>query len=130
MPAALSIVWIAVENILTARLSRWRTAVVFLFGLLHGLGFAGVLRELGLPDTERVLALATFNAGIEVGQLTVIAGALVTFGWFRQRVWFRPRIVVPVSAMIGRGGRGWTIERVRAERRKRRDIILVRQFFQ
>ena len=111
---ALSIVWIAVENILTDRLSRWRTAVVFLFGLLHGLGFGGVLRELGLPDTERVLALATFNAGIEVGQLTVIAGALVTLGWFRQRVWFRPRIVVPLSGVIGLVGLVWTVERVLA----------------
>lgn len=111
---ALSIVWIAVENILTERLSRWRTSVVFLFGLLHGLGFASVLGELGLPDQERVLALATFNAGIEVGQLTVIAVALAVLGWFRERVWFRPRIVVPLSAIIGLVGLVWTVERVLA----------------
>ena len=111
---ALSIVWIAVENILTERLSRWRTSVVFLFGLLHGLGFASVLSELGLPDQERVLALATFNAGIEVGQLTVIAVALAMLGWFRERAWFRPRIVVPLSAIIGLAGLVWTVERVLA----------------
>jgi len=109
---ALSIVWIAVENTLTDRLTPWRTAVVFLFGLLHGLGFAGVLTELGLPDEERVLALATFNAGIEVGQLTIIALALGTLGWFRNRPWYRRRLVVPLSTIIGLIGLVWTVERV------------------
>lgn len=109
---ALSIVWIAVENTMTDRLTPWRTAIVFLFGLLHGLGFAGVLTELGLPDEERVLALVTFNAGIEVGQLSVIALALSTLGWFRHRAWYRRRLVVPVSVIIGLTGLVWTVERV------------------
>ena len=109
---ALSIVWIAVENTLTARLKPWRTGVVFVFGLLHGLGFAGVLTELGLPDEERVLALGMFNAGIEVGQLTIIALALCTLGWFRNRAWYRRRLVVPLSAIIGLVGVVWTVERV------------------
>ena len=81
---ALSIAWVAIENILTSRLHPWRPAVVFGFGLLHGLGFAGVLSDLGLPDDERLLSLLTFNLGIEIGQLSVIALALVTannFGW-------------------------------------------------
>lgn len=49
---ALSIVWIAVENIFTDRLQVWRPVVVFAFGLLHGLGFAGVLSEIGLPNSR------------------------------------------------------------------------------
>ena len=109
---ALSIVWIAVENTLTTRLKIWRTGVVFVFGLLHGLGFAGVLTELGLPDEERVLALGMFNAGIEVGQLAIIALALSTLGWFRNRTWYRRRLVVPLSTIIGLVGVVWTIERV------------------
>ena len=109
---SLSIVWIAFENTLTDRLSPWRTVVVFLFGLLHGLGFADVLAELGLPDDERVLALVTFNAGIEVGQLSIIALALSTFGWFRGRTWYRRRLVVPTSVIIGLIGLVWTVERV------------------
>ena len=109
---ALSIVWIAVENTMTDRLTRWRTAVVFLFGLLHGLGFAGVLAEIGLPDEERMLALVTFNAGIEVGQLSVVALALSTLGWCRHRAWYRRRFVVPVSVIIGLTGLVWTVERV------------------
>ncbi len=112
---ALSISWIALENIIMhkrASLSLWRPAIVFAFGLLHGLGFASVLGELGLPAGERALALLSFNGGIEVGQIAVIAAALLTFGWFRQRVWYRRYITVPMSAAIAVIGLAWTVERV------------------
>ena len=109
---ALSIAWVAIENMMTARLHPWRPAVVFLFGLLHGLGFAGVLAELGLPDTERLLALITFNVGIEIGQLSVIALALATLGWFRHRPWYRGRLVVPLSGVIAVIGLAWTVQRM------------------
>jgi len=109
---ALSIVWIAIENTLTPHLKPWRTGVVFVFGLLHGLGFAGVLAELGLPNEERVLALGMFNAGIEAGQMAIIALALSTLGWFRNRAWYRRLLVVPLSGVIGLIGVVWTIERV------------------
>ena len=92
---ALSIAYVAIENVLTDRLTRWRPVVVFVFGLLHGLGFAGVLGELGLPEHERLLALVTFNVGIEVGQLAVIAAAAGSFGWFRSRPWYRRRSPCP-----------------------------------
>ena len=108
---ALSIAYVAIENVLTDRLTRWRPVVVFVFGLLHGLGFAGVLGELGLPEHERLLALVTFNAGIEVGQLAVIAAAAGSFGWFRSKPWYRRRIAVPVSAVIGLVGVTWAIQR-------------------
>lgn len=74
---AASIVFVAVENILSSGLSRWRPLVVFGFGLLHGLGFASVLGEFGLPDGTFVAALIGFNIGVELGQLSVIAVALV-----------------------------------------------------
>ncbi len=109
---ALSIVYVAVENVLTDRMTRWRPPVVFGFGLLHGLGFAGVLGELGLPEQERLLALVSFNAGIELGQLAVIAGAALTCGWFRTEPWYRPRLVVPASAGIALIGVIWAVERV------------------
>lgn len=108
---ALSVAYVAIENVLTERLTRWRPLVVFGFGLLHGLGFAGVLGELGLPEHERLLALVTFNAGIEVGQLAVIAAAAGSFGWFRSKPWYRSRIAVPVSAVIGLVGLTWAIQR-------------------
>src|SRR5688572_6062485 len=74
---ALSIAYVAIENLLTRELKPWRVALVFIFGLLHGLGFAGVLRALGLPRDEFLTALVTFNLGVEGGQLTIIAIATI-----------------------------------------------------
>src|SRR2546425_1895072 len=64
---AVSIAYVAIENIFMTELKPWRLALVFAFGLLHGMGFAGALKELGLPRSEFVLALATFNVGVEAG---------------------------------------------------------------
>ncbi len=108
---ALSIVYVAVENVLTARLTPWRPAVVFGFGLLHGLGFAGVLGQLGLPEQERLLGLLSFNVGIELGQLLVITLALASVGWCRRRPWYRARIAVPLSVAIAGVGLFWAVER-------------------
>ena len=108
---ALSIAYVAIENVLTRRLTPWRPAVVFAFGLLHGLGFATVLRELGLSAEERLIGLVTFNVGIELGQLMVIATAFCAVGWFRHRGWYRARIVVPTSVVIALVGLAWTVER-------------------
>ncbi len=111
---ALSITYVAVENLLTDRLHPWRPIVVFGFGLLHGLGFAGILAELGLPDGHRTLGLATFNIGIELGQLGVIAAAWLLLGWYRERAWYRTRVVMPLSAGIALMGLFWAIERLSA----------------
>ena len=72
---AASIVYVAVENILSDKLHRWRPLVIFGFGLLHGLGFASVLQDVGLPQDRFVAGLIGFNLGVEIGQLTVIAVA-------------------------------------------------------
>ena len=109
---AMSIVYVAVENLLTSRLMPWRPVVVFGFGLLHGLGFAGVLRELGLPDQQRVLGLISFNVGIELGQLLVIASALLAVGWCRSEDWYRRRIVVPASFVVAGTGLFWAVQRL------------------
>ncbi len=74
---AASIVYVAIENIFFHRLSRWRPMVIFGFGLLHGLGFASVLGDFGLPPGHFVPALIGFNIGVELGQLTVIAMAAI-----------------------------------------------------
>jgi hydrogenase/urease accessory protein HupE len=110
---AVSIAWIAVENVVTTELKPWRPAVVFAFGLLHGMGFAGVLRELQLPRGEFVPALVSFNVGIELAQLAVVAAAfLLVAVWFRQRAWYRPRFVLPASMAIAATGVFWTLQRV------------------
>jgi hydrogenase/urease accessory protein HupE len=110
---ALSIAYVAIENVFLSELKSWRIALVFAFGLLHGMGFAGALRELALPRSEFLTALLTFNIGVEAGQLTVIAAALLLVGWqCSNRVWYRSRIVVPVSALIACRAVYWTIEQL------------------
>jgi len=110
---AASIVYVAVENVLRPELSPWRVALVFGFGLLHGMGFAGVLSQLGLPRSEFLPALLSFNAGVELGQLSVIAAAFVLVGLpFRREDWYRRRVVVPVSVAIAAVGLVWAVQRV------------------
>lgn len=109
---ALSIVYVAFENCLTRTIRPWRVALVFLFGLLHGMGFAGVLSELGIPRSEFVTALVTFNIGVEIGQLAVIAIAwIVLVKWTAGRPWYRRRILIPLSLLIAAMGAFWLIER-------------------
>lgn len=108
---ALSIAYVAIENLATSKLKPWRPAVVFLFGLLHGMGFAGVLRELGLPRDDFAEALVLFNVGVELGQLAVILIAFLMVGWFRNRPWFRKAIVIPASSAIAITGLYWAIAR-------------------
>jgi hydrogenase/urease accessory protein HupE len=110
---ALSIAYVAIENIFLSELKSWRVALVFGFGLLHGMGFAGALKELGLPRSEFVTALITFNVGVEAGQLAVIATAFVLVGWYcADRSWYRRRIVVPTSMLIACTAVYWTIQRL------------------
>lgn len=111
---ALSIAYVAVENLLVSELKPWRLGLVFLFGLLHGMGFAGVLSDLGLPRGELLTALLSFNLGVEAGQLTVIgvAALSVVAMRFRARPGDRQWIVVPASIVIGAVGVYWTIVRL------------------
>ncbi|MFL6261351.1 MAG: HupE/UreJ family protein [Thermoanaerobaculia bacterium] len=110
---ALSIVFVAVENILVPELRPSRIALVFCFGLLHGLGFAGVLSEMGLPRSELLTALLSFNLGVEGGQLAVISIAFLLVGLpFRRQAWYRQRVVVPASCLIAAVGLYWSVQRV------------------
>lgn len=109
---ALSIAYVAIENLLTSKLTPWRPTIVFFFGLLHGLGFAGVLKELGLPSESHLIALIGFNGGVELGQLAVVAGGFLTVGWWRNRSWYRKGVVFPASVAIAAVGLFWTYERI------------------
>lgn len=108
---ALSIAYVAVENLFVREMKPWRPALVFGFGLLHGMGFAGVLRELGMPEGRFVTALVSFNLGVEFGQLTVVAAAILAIGWFRNRTWYRRVLIQPISLGIALVGLYWAIER-------------------
>ena len=110
---ALSIAYVAIENIVTTELKSWRVALVFAFGLLHGMGFAGVLRDLGLPRHDFLTALLTFNLGVEAGQLTIVALAFFLVGhWRRNAVSYRRLIAQPASVAIAVTGLYWTIQRL------------------
>ena len=110
---ALSIAYVAIENLFLSELKSWRLALVFAFGLLHGMGFAGALRELGLPRSEFLTALVTFNLGVEAGQLAVIGATVLLVGWrWSPRVWYRRRIVLPASAVIACVAVYWTVARL------------------
>jgi hydrogenase/urease accessory protein HupE len=110
---ALSIAYVAIENLITSDLKPWRLALVFSFGLLHGMGFAGVLRDLGLPRSQFLTALLTFNGGVEAGQLAVISVAFaLVFTLRRDRDSYRQLIIQPASLAIALIGLYWTVERL------------------
>jgi hypothetical protein len=110
---ALSIAYVAIENLFVAEVRARRIALVFLFGLLHGMGFAGALKEVGLPRSEFLTALVTFNLGVEGGQLAVIGIAFVLVGWYcRRHAWYHRRVVMPASAIMACVAVYWTLQRL------------------
>ncbi|MBK6772952.1 MAG: HupE/UreJ family protein [Ignavibacteria bacterium] len=110
---SISIMIIAIENIFAKEIKPWRVIVIFIFGLIHGLGFASALKDLGLPKSEFVTALVTFTAGVELGQVTVILAAYYLIGkWFATKNWYHSRVVTSFSIMIAIIAMYWTVERI------------------
>lgn len=110
---ALSIMYVALENIFSPRLKASRIGIVFLFGLIHGMGFASALTELGLPKNAYFSSLLMFNLGVELGQVTVILAAFFLIGKiFGNRSYYRKRIVIPLSILIAAIAAYWTVERI------------------
>jgi hydrogenase/urease accessory protein HupE len=110
---ALSIAYIGIENITAHSLHKSRLVIVFCFGLLHGMGFASVLSDFGMPADAFLTALVSFNVGVELGQLTVILLAFFAVGvWFRNKPWYHRVIVIPCSLAIAVTGLYWTWDRI------------------
>lgn len=110
---ALSIIYVALENIISPSLKKSRIGIVFLFGLIHGMGFANALGELGLPKNSYLTSLVMFNVGVELGQIAVILGAFLLFGkWFGNKPYYRKAIVIPLSILITLMAGYWTVERI------------------
>ncbi len=114
---ALSIAYIGIENILTPNLHKSRLLIVFIFGLLHGLGFASVLSDFGLPDNNFATALISFNIGVEIAQLSIILLAYFFIANLLRRQlaheqYYRRYIVIPGSLLIAITGLFWTYERI------------------
>lgn len=109
---ALSIVWVAVENCLYKETSKWRYTVVFAFGLLHGLGFAALLTQYGLPKDNFISMLLAFNLGVELGQLAVLVLAFILIKVVLKKNWYSQQIKIPASLFIAAIGLFWFVERV------------------
>ena len=108
-----SIIVTAIENILFDKIKLSRYVLVFFFGLIHGLGFANALIEAGISDAYLLTSLLAFNVGVEIGQLAVIFTCYFTFiKWFRNKTWYKSRIVYPISSVIACIALYWTIERI------------------
>ena len=108
---ALSIAFVAVENLFARDVRPWRTAVVFVFGLVHGMGFAEVFADAGLRGAGLLTALLSFNVGVELGQLTVVGLAFAAVGWFRKDPRYRQIVVMPASLTIALVAIFWTVQR-------------------
>ncbi len=109
---ALSIVWIAIENCVFKKPKQWRSLVVFTFGLLHGLGFASMLSQYGIPKDNFISLLLAFNIGVEIGQLSVLIIAFIFFKLFFKKSWQNEIIRIPASIIIALFGLFWFIERI------------------
>ncbi len=109
---AASIIYVCIENIFADKLSKWRPILVFLFGLLHGLGFASVLGDFGLSQSNFISGLLGFNIGVELGQIAVILACFALIGfWFGKKEWYRSRITIPASIIIALIAVYWLLER-------------------
>lgn len=110
---ALSIVMLAIENIFTNKVRPWRVALIFLFGLAHGMGFAGALSEFGIPDKAFAAALISFNIGVELGQLAIITVLYILLAkTISEKTWYRRAVVIPTNATIALFALYLTIDRI------------------
>lgn len=110
---AASIVWLCIENIISNKVQQRRLWVIFVFGLLHGLGFASVLLQVGLTTSHYMAALVAFNVGVEIGQIVVVGLCLLLIAsWASSKPWYRTRIVMPGSLAIAAVAGFWVVERL------------------
>jgi hydrogenase/urease accessory protein HupE len=110
---ALSIAFVAIENILLTVIKAWRILVIFGFGLIHGLGFASSLNETGLPRNQFYTSIIFFNGGVELAQIALITALFMLIILpFGDKMWYRKFIVYPFSALIAVIAVYWTIERL------------------
>ena len=115
---ALSIGYVAFENVFQrqnkfrSRTNAIRYAVIFFFGLIHGLGFAFVLDDIGLPTGQLILSLLSFNIGVEIAQIGLVILSYIVMIWPSKQLWYRKTIQIPCSLVIGLIGIYWFFERV------------------
>jgi hydrogenase/urease accessory protein HupE len=109
---ALSIAYVAAENLWRKRdkAERWRWALTFAFGLVHGMGFAGILQEMTIPKSSLVTSLVSFNIGVELGQLAFMSVAFLILALFKLLAWDKG-IRYGASLTAVAAGMYWFVER-------------------
>ena len=107
---AASVILAALNNIYPV-ISKKLWLVAFGFGLIHGLGFANVLKDLGLPQNMLLLTLLAFNLGVEIGQLAIVSGFLPLAYWLRRTQWYRKVFISLGSFLIAMLAFIWLLER-------------------
>jgi hypothetical protein len=108
---ALSVVVAALNN-LKGTIERRRWVMAFIFGLIHGFGFASVLADLGLPQGALVLALVGFNLGVEVGQMAIVVAFVPLAFWLRTTLFYRKGVLTVGSLLIAALASWWLVQRV------------------
>jgi|TARA_B100000035_G_scaffold36473_1_gene27607 hypothetical protein len=106
----LSIVWVAIENTIFKQTTKWRPLVIFGFGLLHGLGFAALLTQYGLPKDNFISLLLAFNVGVELGQLAVLIMAFILVSAIFRKSQNKNQLKIPASIIIGLVGLYWFVD--------------------
>ena len=110
---AFSILFTSVENIIHSKVNPYRLFILFGFGLINGMGFATALKEIGIPKEQFFTSLFSFNIGVELGQIVVLLLAYFLISkWFAHKIWYKERVVYPISSLIGCVALYWTIERI------------------
>lgn len=109
---ALSIAYIGFENIIRKKIKPSRLIIVFVFGLLHGMGFASMLADFGMPNDSFVTALVSFNIGVELAQVFIIFIAFMLVGSLIKKAWYRKMVVIPTSLVISLIGCYWAYQRI------------------
>ncbi|MEH7012591.1 HupE/UreJ family protein [Neobacillus niacini] len=107
---ALTICYVAVENMFVQK-AKWRWLLTAIFGLIHGMGFAGALAETGLPKSNLIGSLLTFNLGVETGQLLILCLVLPLLIWLRRFPWYR-KMMISTSCLIFVLAFYWLIQRL------------------
>ena len=118
---ALTIIYLALEINEDKNSNQTPWLMAFGFGLLHGFGFAAVLSDIGLPETEKLLALLSFNIGVELGQLLFVLAlfllvklASVLYKWLQHKPLTLPMLRLPISYLCGITATFWLLERLTA----------------
>jgi hypothetical protein len=109
---AATIAFIGIENLVVTKVSPWRIAVAFCFGLVHGMGVATAFNEAGFPPGQLVTSLAAFTVGVEGGHIAMLVVAFLALGWFRDKHWYRKRLAIPLSILIALVALFWVVQRI------------------